>query len=209
MKDTLIQAYRDLVNTDTYPINAYTVAQKAGISEQEFYAHFASADAIGSHIWTQLAHEVSEALHSSAQYREYPARQKVLSYFFTFFEVAVKERTFIDQTLGDDRIMKAYKTAFKELMQQIVEEGLATDDIKDRLYQSRNYPIVMWELHMKLVRFWLRDESEGFAETEKAVENYSKLPLEMMGPNLVDSMVDTVKYELERRNIRFSNPFKF
>ncbi|MBX3102235.1 MAG: hypothetical protein KF690_06990 [Bacteroidetes bacterium] len=208
MEDKIIQAYVQMVNSGTTPINAYTVAERAGISETEFYTHFPSAEAVGSRIWLDLGKEVAGILQQSEAYRGYPARQKVLAYYFTFFEAGLKHRMFIRHTFHKDAVVRAYKEEYKQLMSELVQEGLDTDDMKNRLTLSNHYPRILWELHQKLVRFWLRDQSEGFTQTEKAIESYSRLPLDFMGPNLIDSVADTLKFELERHKIRVSNPFK-
>ncbi|MFN7708918.1 MAG: hypothetical protein ACK5QE_09685 [Sphingobacteriia bacterium] len=209
MEEKITAAYLRLVNTEYEPINAHTVAEAAGITEAELYQYFSGADAVGARLWLDLGQEVSAALRESEVYASYPARQKMLSYFFTFFELALRLRTFIDYTVQDKAILKPYREAFKALMEELVQEGLDAEDIKDRLALSRNYPDMLWELHLKLIRIWLHDTSAGFAETEKAIEHYSKLPLELIGPNLLDSVADTVKYQLEKMNVRVRNPFRF
>jgi AcrR family transcriptional regulator len=208
MENALTSAYISMVNADVPVINPHTVAEKAGVSEADFYQHFPSVEAIGSRVWLNLGKEVAQILQESEAYRSYPARQKVLSYFFTFFDVALKHRTFVSKTWCQEAVTKAYKDEFKLLMSELVREGIDSDDIKDRLTLSSQYPKVLWELHQKLVGFWLKDQSEGFTDTEKAVESYSRLPLELMGPNLFDTVLDTLKFELERRNIRMNVPFR-
>jgi AcrR family transcriptional regulator len=208
MENALTSAYVSMVNADAHAINPHTVAEKAGVSEADFYQHFPSVEAIGSRVWLDLGKEVAQILQESEAYRSYPARQKVLSYFFTFFDVALKHRTFVSKTWCQEAVTKAYKDEFKLLMSELVREGIDSDDIKDRLTLSSQYPKVLWELHQKLVGFWLKDQSEGFTDTEKAVESYSRLPLELMGPNLFDTVLDTFKFELERRNIRMNIPFR-
>ena len=208
MENALTSAYISMVNADANAINPHTVAEKAGVSEADFYQHFPSVEAIGSRVWLDLGKEVAQILQESEAYRSYPARQKVLSYFFTFFDVALKHRTFVSKTWCQEAVTKAYKDEFKLLMSELVREGIDNDDIKDRLTLSSQYPKVLWELHQKLVGFWLKDHSEGFTDTEKAVESYSRLPLELMGPNLFDTVLDTFKFELERRNIRMNIPFR-
>ncbi|MCS6904666.1 MAG: TetR family transcriptional regulator C-terminal domain-containing protein, partial [Bacteroidia bacterium] len=138
--------------------------------------------------------------NQSELYNSYPARQKILSYFFTFFEVARTERTFISRTLHKDRIVGAYAKKFKEIVLDIIQEGIATEDIQERFYSSY-YPDIVWNLHYSLLLFWINDDSENFVETEKAIEIYSKVPLEIMGPNIFDSIFETIKFSIKQINI--------
>jgi hypothetical protein len=49
-----------------------------------------------------------------------------------------------------------------------------------------------------LIRFWLSDESEGFEQTTKAIETYLRVPLELMGQNVLDSAFEAIKFTLSQ-----------
>jgi hypothetical protein len=198
LETKIIEVYRNMLISGETEINSYTLSQKAGISEKEFFEHFSSADDVGRRIWTNLGDAIIEALSGSELYNSYPPRQKILSYYFTFFEVALNERTFIERTYTNSKLTRAYKDKFKLFIGDIIQEGIASEDIKERLSLSNYYPEVLWDLHLKLIRFWLNDTSDKFVETEKAVEMYSRIPLELMGPNLLDSMFETVKFSVSQ-----------
>jgi|GEM_PF-1030441 len=198
MENQIIDAYREMLISGEGEINSYTISRKLGITEKDFFQYFTSADDVARKIWANLGDKVIEMLNGSELHNSYPPRQKVLSYFFTFFEVALNERTFIDRTIGNSDFLKTYRENFKNYIGDIVQEGIATEDMKERLSLSNYYPNVLWELHTKLIRFWLTDTSDNFVETEKAIEIYSKVPLELMGPNLFDSLFETVKFNFEQ-----------
>lgn len=198
MINAIVEGYKEMLITGEGEINSYTVSKKVGISEKEFFEHFTSVDDIGRHIWKGLGDSVIEALSGSENFNSFPPRQKILSYFFTFFEDAINERTFIEHTIGESALLSQYKERFKTFIGDIVQEGIAVEDIKERLSLSNYYPDLLWELHLRLIRFWLKDSSEHFVETEKAIEIYSKVPLELMGPNLLDSIFQTVKFDFGR-----------
>lgn len=198
MENKIIEVYRSMLISGEEEINSYTIAKKAEITEKEFFELFSTADDVGRKIWTNLGDSVIEALSGSELYNSYPPRQKILSYYFTFFEVALNERTFIERTWNNGKLTRAYKDKFKIFIGDIVQEGIANEDIKERLSLSNYYPEALWELHQKLVGFWLKDSSDKFVETEKAIEMFSRIPLELMGPNLLDSVFETVKFQLSQ-----------
>lgn len=198
MENQIIDAYREMLISGETEINSFTISKKVGITEKEFFQFFTSPEDIARKIWSNLGDNVIEILNGSELHNSFSPRQKVLSYFFTFFETALNERTFIEKSYEKSDYLSVYKETFKSFMGDVIQEGVATDDIKERLSLSNYYPNVLWELHMKLLRFWMRDTSENFVETEKAVEVYSKVPLELMGPNLLDSVFETLKYGFEQ-----------
>lgn len=198
MESQIIDAYKEMLVSGEQDITTYTLAKRVGITEKEFFQYFNSADDVGRHIWLNLGEEVMEALNNSELYNSYPPRQKLLSYFFTFFELAVNERTFIKHTWQRPEVTKKYREAFESYMSDIIQEGIATEDIKERLSLSNYYPKALWTLHSRLLNFWMHDTSDKFVQTEKAIEVYSRLPLELMGPNLFDSIYESVRFEVQQ-----------
>jgi hypothetical protein len=193
-----IEAYKEAIISSEETVNAFTLAKKIDATEQDFYQLFNSPDDLGRKIWAGIGEEVTSRLNESDSFANYSSREKLLTYFFTFFEVAVTSRLFIEVTINRARLQRTYKDQFKTFVGDIVQEGIVADEIKERLTLSNYYPDMLWELHLRLVRFWLTDTSEHFVETDKAIEIYSKVPLEFMGHNLLDSVFETAKFQFEQ-----------
>jgi hypothetical protein len=170
MEEKIIEAYKEMLITGEGEINSFTISKKVGISEKDFFQHFNSADDIARKIWSNLADTVIDSLNGSELFSSYPPRQKILSYYFTFFETALSERSFIEATINKSKSLKTYKEKFKQFVSDIVQEGIAVEDIKERLTLSNYYPEVLWQLHVRILHFWLKDVSDRFVETEKAIE---------------------------------------
>lgn len=207
MKDKITEAYKKVLLEGIESLNPYTVAKAANITEAEFFKYFGTIDAVAKHIWAELFNKVQDQIKDSEAYKSYGAREKVLAYFFTFFEVAVEERSFINKTFFNPIKLEEYRKLFREYAQELVEEGIENQEIKERLTLSSYYPDALWTLHLKLVHFWLSDESEQFVETEKAIEVYSKIPLELMGENFFDSVFDSLKFTFEKLSLDKINIF--
>ncbi len=206
MEDKIVQAYKELLlGTDTEP-TVHSICQKAEVTEADFHKHFATAADVGKKIWRKLAEAVTATLASSQTYAQYGAREKLLAYFYTFYEQAVAERSFIAKTwpesgiaglLSHESLFESYRDAFKMYAAEVVADGVASDEVKERLSLSSRYPDLLWVLHQRLMHFWLADTSEQFTATERAIEVYSKVPLELMGHNILDSMLDALKFSFE------------
>jgi len=201
MREEIISAYKDIMLKGVESVNTYTVSKAAGISEKDFYKYFSSIDAVGRAIWAELFHKVQEELSNSEVYKEYGSREKILAYFFTFFDVALPEKAFMLKTYFKPNIIEDYRKKYREFVSHLVEEGIEKQEIKERFTISNYYPEVIWLLHLRLLHFWLHDDSEHHIDTEKAIEVFSKVPLELMGENLFDSLFDSLKFTFERFNL--------
>jgi hypothetical protein len=129
-------------------------------------------------------------LEASETFKRYSARERMLGYNFSFFDVAVSERSFIAATYQLGYLLADYRERFKILHTEWVQEGVAMDEIKERVVLASTYPDLLWALHRSLLAYWAADTSPQFAQTEKAIEIFSKVPLEFMGTNILDSAFD-------------------
>ncbi|MEN3041092.1 MAG: hypothetical protein ABDH66_06105 [Bacteroidia bacterium] len=194
----IVDLYKQLVvEGKIKKMSVFSFCKALDISEAEFYKHFASLDAIGRKIWTTYAEEVISTLKGSETYQSYSSREKILAYFFTFFENAVKDRSFIAQTYTNFSLLRGYQRKFRAHMAEVIQEGVISEEIMSRHLENL-YLDVLWGIHWGLIQFWLNDESEGFEDTEKAIETYLRIPLELMGQNVLDSAYEALKFTLNR-----------
>ncbi|MCS7297661.1 MAG: hypothetical protein RMK19_00995 [Bacteroidia bacterium] len=194
----IIDLYKQLVVEDKIKgMSVYSFCKALDISEADFYKYFASLEAVGRKVWTTYADEVIAALRGSETYQNYTAREKILAYFFTFFEIAVKDRSFISKTYISFSLLRGYQRKFRSHMAEVIQEGVIADEIQSRHLENL-YLDVLWGLHWGLIQFWLSDESEGFQDTEKAIETYLRIPLELMGQNVLDSAYEAIRFTLNR-----------
>jgi AcrR family transcriptional regulator len=198
----MIDLYKQLTVEDKIrKMSVYSFCKLLEISEADFYKHFASLDAIGRKIWTTYAEEVIQALKGSETYASYSAREKILAYLFTFFENVVKDRSFIGKTYLNFSLLRGYQRKFRTHMAEVIQEGVISDEIQSRHLENL-YLDVLWGLHWGLIQFWLNDESEGFQDTEKAIETYLRVPLELMGQNVLDSAYEALRFTLNRFSVK-------
>lgn len=199
----IVDLYKQLtVEKKIRKMSVYAFCKLLDISEADFYKHFASLDAVGRKIWTQYADEVIQTLKGSETYASYSAREKILAYLFTFFEIAVKDRSFIAATYTQFSLLRGYQRKFRNHMAEVIQEGVIAEEIQSRHLETL-YLDVLWGLHWGLIQFWLNDESEGFQDTEKAIETYMRVPLELMGQNVLDSAYEAIRFTLGRLPLKF------
>ena len=194
----IVELYKQLTVEDKVKqVSVYSFCKQLGISEADFYQHFASLDAVGRKIWGTYAEEVINALKNSETYAQYGAREKILAYLYTFFENAVSDRSFIAKTYVNFSLLRTYQRRFRAYAMEVIQEGVIADEIKSRHLEGL-YLDVLWGVHWGLIRFWLNDESEGFEATTKAIETYMRVPLELMGENVLDSAFEAIKFTLSQ-----------
>lgn len=199
----ILQAFKELVAEHGLTPDVQSIIEKSGVTLEDFDKLFTSPEDVAKSAWLAYGEAVIEQLEASGSYQEYGVREKIMAYLFTFFEQVANDtdRAFIRRTWHTREVIKPYHTSFKALATELVQEGIAMDELKERFSLSQKYPDMLWNLHRGLIKYWLHDKSEDYVQTERAIETYSKLPLEFMGHNIFDSIADTVKFEFEKLNL--------
>jgi len=182
------------------PASVYEFTKKLKIEEQEFYALYGSFEALEKSIWAEFLKTTLETLSASEEYKSYPVKEKLLSFYYTLIEVLKKNRSFIlintanEAELMKNNVLSKTREVFKEYVSQLMAEGIESGEIVKRLYITDKYPEGLWLQLLFVLRFWIKDDSAGFEKTDAAIEKAVKLSFDLMGPGPVDSLVDMAKF---------------
>src|ERR1700749_736468 len=94
--ESIQKAYIDFVLTEGEQAKSvYIFAKKNKMPEEEFYKFFGSFDAIEQNIWTGFAIRTIAEIKTQEVWPQYSAREKALSYFYSFFELLKSSRSFV------------------------------------------------------------------------------------------------------------------
>ncbi len=94
--ESIQKAYIDFVLTEgEQPKSVYIFAKKNKITEEEFYRFFGSFDAIEQNTWTGFAVKTIVEIKNQEVWTQYTAREKALSFFYSFFELLKSNRSFV------------------------------------------------------------------------------------------------------------------
>ncbi|MEM9859943.1 MAG: TetR family transcriptional regulator C-terminal domain-containing protein, partial [Bacteroidota bacterium] len=147
-----------------------------------------------------------DILHADKAYGDYSVREKLLSFYYTLVEVLKKDRSYVLVSLKDlkkkdlsPKFLSAFKSEFKEYIDELVAEGLETEEIVKRPLITDRYYDGLWLQLMFVINFWLKDDSTNFEKTDAAIEKSVNLSFELMGKGPLDMMVDFAKFLYQNR----------
>ena len=195
----IIDAYMDYVLTENkQPVSVYAFAKRAGLSEKEFYAHFASFNDLDCAIWDRAAEQAISTLAGSKEYESYSTRERVLGLFYTLQEVLNNHRSFYVYSLRAGRPLfrnlKSFRRRIEDFSKMVIQHGLAEKELEERKFISDRYHDAIWANTLFILNFWSNDDSPAFEKTDAAIEKSVNLMLELMGRSPLDSMVDLGKF---------------
>lgn len=200
--DSIIEKFmNDVLQDNQEPKNVYVFCQKHGIEESEFYSFFGSMNSLKQNIWLKFFENTTQTILQDNKFGEYSNKNKLLTMYFTFFEVLTLNRTYIlfyfkDKKEGLSNLsnLKSLRTDFKKF----VEENLSRKEnlISEKFTKATQsaYAEGAWMQFLFLLKFWLDDDSKGFEKTDVLIEKSVNTVMDLMETKHLENIVDLGKF---------------
>lgn len=200
--DKIIDLYMNYVlEHEAKPQSVYKFCKANKIKEEEFYSFFGSFDALREGIWSKFHANTIHLLNKNKEYGSFSNKDKMLTFFFTFFELMTLNRSYVLFAFEGKRDMMNKLKELKGLRGEI--KGFATELIdeanaeKSAKWSKRNPQIFSegaWAQFLFLLRFWMNDSSPGFEKTDLAIEKSVTTTFDLFESTPLDSLLDFGKF---------------
>jgi len=201
-EDDIIGMYMDYVlEHETVPKSIYKFCKTNKIEETDFYGFFGSVDGIQKAIWNKFYTNTEALLLKNKEYDGFSNKDKMLSFFYTFFEMLTLNRSYVLFTLREDRNMMKNMQQLKGLRGHI--KGFATDLIDDGNVDknsklTQHNPFIFsegaWLQFLFVLKFWMKDSSPGFEKTDIVIEKSINTIFDVFDNTPLENIIDLGKF---------------
>ena len=198
----LISLYMDYVlEHNEQPKSVYIFSKANSFEESKFYEFYASFEAIQKHIFKAFFDNTTIALNKSEDYQSFDARNKLLSFYFTFFEILTANRSYVVYALENHKNTMKSLSLLSELKKcftlYIDDLDIETLDIKqeqiDKI-QRRALKESAWLQLVLTIKFWLDDTSASFEKTDIFIEKSVNTSFDVLNIAPLKSVIDFGKF---------------
>lgn len=200
-KDILTLYMESVLENEAYPKSVYRFCKEYKISEEEFYQSYASLDSIKLSVWNAFYTNTIQLLEKNESYANASRQDKLLTFYFTFFEVLLLNRSYILFALeqGNSKMdklaqLKSLRSHFKSFAKELIEEGNDEKDLKITQHPVGLFSEAAWGQLLFLLKFWLEDNSPSFEKTDALIEKSVKVAFEVFDTTRLDSLLDLGKF---------------
>ncbi|MGB1169381.1 MAG: TetR family transcriptional regulator C-terminal domain-containing protein [Flavobacteriaceae bacterium] len=194
--------YMDYVlNHNKKPSSVYSFAKENNFEENLFYNYYGSFEAIEKGIFKAFFDNTCTLLEKSDEYTDFDPRNKLLSFYYTFFENLTANRSYVVYALaGNKNHLKslAALTELKKSFSEYIEKlNIQTIDFKEeRLekFQLRSLKETAWLQLLVTIKFWLEDTSASFEKTDIFIEKSVKASFDLIDTTPLKSIIDFGKF---------------
>jgi len=198
----IISFYMDHVLThNEKPKSIYAFAKANKFEENNFYVFFSSFDALEQSIFKVFFENTHATLEKSEDYQSFDARNKLLSFYYTFFENLTANRSYVVHALdGQKNSMKSLKllSHLKKSFTNYIENlginliGVQQDQLEK--LQNRSLKESAWFQLLVTMKFWLEDTSTSFEKTDIFIEKSVQASFDFIDVTPLKSIVDFGKF---------------
>lgn len=201
-KEALINFYMDhVLEHGEAPKSIYKFSKDRGFSEAAFYDHFGSFEALRNEIWNEFYQQSVLLMEKSEEVKSYAAREKMLTFFFTFFEVLTANRSYVLFVLNEHREplrnlhqLKGLRKNIKDFSTNLVREANENQPQKLLKRNETVFSEGIWVQTLFLMKFWMDDNSPKFEKTDVAIEKSVNTGFDVFDNAPLERLLDFGKF---------------
>lgn len=203
----IITNYMDFViEHQEKPKDVADFCENKKIDENVFFTHFKSLKKVEKTVFKELLKNSLEVLNESEDFLSFDKKNKLLSFYFTFFENLNLNREYILIILkGCKNKIKSFNT-FSDLKKQFIKfidsleisESILPIDGLEKI-QNKLVGESAWIQLFLTIKFWLDDESESFEKTDILIEKSINTSFEILENKFLKNALDLGKFVYQEK----------
>lgn len=201
-KSELIDKYSDYCLMNGHkPASVYKFAKENGFEEAEFYKYFTSFESLEHFYFAEMFNYTLVALNQSPSYLAFSGVEKLSAFYFTFFEMATANRSFIIYTMqeGGNKIanlkkLKALRAEFLQYAEAVLEKPVQSESGRANRIQGNALSEGAWLQFLSIFKFWVEDTSPNFEKTDVFIEKSVKASSDLVYNSPLKSLFDLGKF---------------
>lgn len=201
-RDKIVSMYMNyrLENNDQ-PKSVYQFSKINGFEESQFYSFFGTLESVEKEIFKVFLEKTVILIQKDPAYEAYDMKSKMLSFYFTFFELLSANRSYVLMSLKEHENqfknlmqLSGLRSVFKNYISEIITDEVRTQNERFQNFQEKTIKETSWIQFLLTMKFWMDDESPAFEKTDIYIEKSVKATFELMNVAPLDSLLDFGKF---------------
>jgi len=198
----IISVYMEYVlEQHEQPKSVHSFAKANNFEEVEFYKHFGNFEALEQSVFKAFFDNTENVLEKSEDYQSFDARNKLISFYYTFFEILTANRSYVFYALqhrkADLKTLRSLVKLKKKFTDYIVSLDIPRLDIKQETLekvQDKTLKESAWLQLMITLKFWIEDTSPSFEKTDIFIEKSVNTSFDIIDIKPLKSIIDLGKF---------------
>ena len=201
-RDSIISAYMEYVlENEQTPKSVYKFSKENDMTEQEFYNFFGSFDGLRNEIWNTFFDHSLKLIHKDKNFEGFSNQEKMLTFFFTFFEMLTANRSYVLFALKENKDMmkslsqlKGLRIRVKEFASELINEKNEEKNLKILKQPVSVFSEGAWLQTLFILKYWMEDNSPSVEKTDVVIEKSVRAIFDVFDNTPLESVVDFGKF---------------
>ena len=201
-EDIIITKYMEYVlEHEKTPKSIYKFCKANDIKEEDFYLFFGSLERLQKGIWEKFFTNTVNLMQKNKEYEGFSNKDKMLTFFYTFFEMLTLNRSYVLFVLGQEKNslknlerLKGLRKHVKGFAKDLIEDGNAEKNFKITKHNPQLFSEGAWLQFLFILKFWMNDDSTRFEKTDMAIEKSVNTIFDLFDNTPLENIVDFGKF---------------
>nr|WP_299074288.1 TetR family transcriptional regulator C-terminal domain-containing protein [uncultured Allomuricauda sp.] len=186
---------------EAIPKSIFKFCKENKIKEEDFYNYFGSFEGLQHAIWEKFYGNTISIMRKNEAYDGMTNEEKMLTFFFTFFESLTLNRSYVlfvlkegKNTMDKMGQLKGLRKSIKEFASELIEERNSEKNLKILNQSPQLFSEGAWVQFLFLLKFWMDDNSAGFEKTDIAIEKSVTTIFQVFENTPLEKIIDFGKF---------------
>lgn len=203
-EDKIIELFmHETLESEHLPKSVFKFCKTHKLQESDFYKFFGSFESLQDRIWIKFYENTRGLLDKNEEYAGYSNREKMLTFFYTFFELLTLNRSYVLFVIAGEsnhsqmdkmKQLRGLRSEIKAFSTELIEEANEEKNYKITQRNPRIFSEGSWVQFLFLLRFWMDDKSAGFEKTDMAIEKSVNTIFDLFDNTPLDTIIDFGKF---------------
>ncbi len=201
-QDQLISFYMEYVlEHEKMPKSVYKFCKDNNITETQFYDFYGNFDGLKKGIWTKFYDNTIHVIEKSPEFDTFSTREKLLTFYYTFFELLTANRSYVLYTLSENPEMmknldqlKGLRRKVKGFANELIREGNEDKSSKILKQSETIFSEATWVQLLFIIKFWMDDNSAQFESTDVVIEKSVNTVFDLFDNTPLERILDLGKF---------------
>ncbi|MEJ2608759.1 MAG: TetR family transcriptional regulator [Candidatus Thiodiazotropha sp.] len=177
------------------------IARRAEVGDATIYNYFASKERLLYGFCENRQDEVAQALRQINDFHEYSLQEQLHQLIETELALWLPDRDFLTEVF--DLIfyspaaslvnLSETRTRFNRMVEEIIFNAIEVEEIPKQPFQELLAPLY-WDYTTGILAYWLRDDSENFANTTRLVDQSVEIFALVLQTGMIGKALNLVSF---------------
>jgi len=202
LKEDIISYFMEYVLLNNKkPDSVYSFSKQYNFNEEDYYKFYGNFSALEQSIFKVFYEKTINLLEKNNEYQNYISRDKMLSFYYSFFELLTANRSYVVHALGSPTknlkkidTLKKLKKSFSNYIDKLDITLLETNEETLDKIQNKTLKESAWFQLLLTIKYWLEDTSPSFERTDIFIEKAVNTSFDLINITPLKSVLDLGKF---------------